>query len=283
MLFPATRRTNDDRRCIALAYPSTHGLFRTMISLDFSSIDWLVVAVVIGAFLAAGTLKGILGVGLPMIAVPIIASFTGPAHAIALASVPVVVSNAWQAFHGGHIKDCVRRFWPMLTGVIAGAVIGVQVLATFDQQLVSGILGIVLVVFTGLQAMPRTLALDARGERWLGPPLGLIGGVLGGMSSLFGPLLILYLVALRLPKDVFVAAVALLFFVGSLPLFLGLVAHGILSPQQILLSALSSLPVVAGLVIGRRLRSHVPQALFEKALIVVLVVIGLNLVRKAFF
>lgn len=254
-----------------------------MIAFDFSSVDWLVVAVVVGAFLAAGTVKGVLGVGLPMIAVPLIASVTSPAHAIALASVPVVVSNAWQAFHGGHMKDCVRRFWPMLTGVVVGAVAGVQILATFDQQLVSGLLGIVLVVFTGLQAMPRTLALDARGERWLGPPLGLVGGVLGGMSSLFGPLLILYLVALRLPKDVFVAAVALLFFVGSLPLFLGLVAHGILSPQQILLSALSSLPVVAGLVIGRRLRGHVSQALFEKALIVVLIVIGLNLIRKAFF
>ncbi|WP_316976694.1 sulfite exporter TauE/SafE family protein [Shumkonia mesophila] len=254
-----------------------------MIAFDFSSVDWLVVAVVVGAFLAAGTVKGVLGVGLPMIAVPLIAGVTSPAHAIALASVPVVVSNAWQAFHGGHTKDCARRFWPMLTGVVVGAVVGVQILATFDQQLVSGILGIVLVVFTGLQAMPRTLALDARGERWLGPPLGLVGGVLGGMSSLFGPLLILYLVALRLPKDVFVAAVALLFFVGSLPLFLGLVAHGILSPPQIAHSALSSLPVIAGLVIGRRLRRHVPQALFEKALFVVLIVIGLNLVRRAFF
>jgi hypothetical protein len=110
-----------------------------------------------------------------------------------------------------------------------------------------------------------------------------VGGVLGGMSSLFGPLLILYLVALRLPKDVFVAAVALLFLTGSLPLFLGLVAHGILSPQQIVLSSLSSLPVIAGLVIGRRLRRHVPQALFEKALFVVLIVIGLNLARRAFF
>ncbi len=254
-----------------------------MIPFDFSSVDWLVVGVVVGAFLAAGTVKGVLGIGLPMIAVPLIASVTGPAHAIALASVPVVISNAWQAFHGGHVRDCVRRFWPMLTGVIAGAVVGVQILATFDQQFVSGILGIVLVVFTGLQAMPRSLTLDARGERWLGPPFGLVGGVLGGMSSLFGPLLILYLVALRMPKDVFVAAVALLFFTGSLPLFLGLVAHGILSPQQIVLSALSSLPVIAGLAIGRRLRRHVPQALFEKALFVILIVIGLNLVRRAFF
>jgi len=89
-------------------------------------------------------------------------------------------------------------------------------------------------------------------------------------------------VALRLPKDVFVAAVALLFFVGSLPLFLGLVAHGILNPHHILLSALSALPVIAGLVIGRRLRTRVSQPLFEKALVVVLIVIGLNLIRKAF-
>lgn len=254
-----------------------------MMLFDPSSIDWLVVAIVIGAFLAAGTVKGVLGVGLPMIAVPLIASATSPAQAIALASVPVVVSNAWQAFHGGHTGDCLRRFWPMLMAVVIGTLIGVQILATVDARVISGILGVVLVVFTAFQALPRTLELGPRGERWLGPPLGLIGGVLGGMSSLFGPLLILYLVALRLSKDVFVAAVALLFFTGSLPLFLGLVAHGILSPHQILLSALSALPVIAGLVIGRLLRQRVPQALFEKALFAVLVVIGLNLIRRAFW
>lgn len=254
-----------------------------MMLFDPSSIDWLVVAIVIGAFLAAGTVKGVLGVGLPMIAVPLIASATSPAQAIALASVPVVVSNAWQSFHGGHTSACLRRFWPMLTAVVIGTLIGVQILATVDARVVSGILGVVLVVFTALQALPRTLELGPRSERWLGPPLGLIGGVLGGMSSLFGPLLILYLVALRLPKDVFVAAVALLFFTGSLPLFLGLVAHDILSPHQILLSALSALPVIAGLVIGRLLRQRIPQALFEKALFAVLVVIGLNLIRRAFW
>ncbi|MDX9859770.1 MAG: sulfite exporter TauE/SafE family protein [Rhodospirillales bacterium] len=253
-----------------------------MTTFDFSSVDWLVVGIVVGAFLAAGTVKGVLGIGLPMIAVPLIASVTSPAHAIALASVPIVVSNAWQAFHGGHTKDCIRRFWPMLAGVIVGTMIGVQILATFDQKFVAGILGFVLVAFTGLQAMPRSFTLDTRGERWLGMPLGLVGGVLGGMSSLFGPLLIVYLMALRLPKDVFVAAVALLFFTGSLPLFLGLVAHGILSPEQIALSSLSSLPVIAGLVIGRRLRHRVPQALFERGLSVILVVIGLNLIRRAF-
>lgn len=252
-----------------------------MMILDPSSIDWLVVVVVVGAFLAAGTVKGILGVGLPMIAVPLIASATSPAQAIALASVPVVVSNAWQALHGGHTWACLRRFWPMLAAVVVGTFIGVQILATVDARIVSGALGLVLVVFTALQFLPRTLVLGPRGERWLGPPLGLIGGVLGGLSSLFGPLLILYLVALRLPKDVFVAAVALLFFTGSLPLFLGLVAHGILSPHQILLSALSALPVIAGLVIGRLLRRRVSQATFEKVLFAVLIVIGLNLIRRA--
>lgn len=254
-----------------------------MIPFDLSAIDWPVLVVVVVAFLAAGTVKGVLGIGLPMIAVPIIASATSPAQAIALASVPVVVSNAWQALHGGHTRDCLARFWPMLAALVVGTLIGVQILATVDARIVSGVLGGMLVVFTLLQALPHSLVLEARNERWLGPPVGLVGGVLGGMSSLFGPLLILYLVALRLPKDVFVAAVAMLFFTGSLPLFLGLVAHGILSPQQIALSALAALPVIGGLVIGRRLRRHVSQAVFEKALFVGLVVIGLNLIRKAFF
>jgi uncharacterized membrane protein YfcA len=156
---------------------------------------------------------------------------TSPAHAIALASIPVVVSNAWQAFHGGHTKDCIRRFWPMLSGVVLGAVIGVQILATFDQQLVSGILGIVLVVFTGLQAMPHHFSLDAMGERWLGPPLGLVAAcwaacpAWSGRCSSFTWWPAASQGCLRRRRRA-----ALLH--GLAAAVFGLVAHGILSPSR---------------------------------------------------
>ena len=247
-----------------------------------SAADWLVITVAVTAFLVAGTVKGVLGVGLPMIAVPLIASVTSPAQAIALASVPVVVSNGWQALHGGHVGPTVHRFWPLLIALGGGTLIGVNILATVDAHIVSGILGVILVVFTSIQALPKRPQIGPGTERWLGPVFGLVGGVLGGMSGLFGPLLILFLVALRLPKDVFVSAVALFFFAGSLPLFLGLIGHGILTPQQFALSTASAIPVVVGLVIGRHLRKRVSQSTFEKALFVVLILIGLNLIRRAF-
>ncbi len=256
-----------------------------MTPFDLSSLnpdEWLVIAACVAAFLAAGTVKGMVGVGLPMIAIPLIASVTSPVQAIALASVPVVVSNGWQAFHGGHVGPSVRRFWPLLISLVGGTLIGVQILVTIDPRIVSGILGTVLVIFTTIQALPRRPELAPGTERWLGPAFGLVGGVLGGVSGLFGPSLVLFLVALRLPKDVFVSAIALFFFVGSLPLFIGLVAHGILSPPQLALSTASAVPVVAGLLFGRYLRQRVSQARFEKILFVVLILIGLNLIRRAF-
>lgn len=252
-----------------------------MIPISADAVNWLAVAVVVGSFLVAGTVKGVLGVGLPMISVPLMATVIGPAHAIALASVPIIVSNVWQAFQGGHHRECLRRFWPTLALVVVGTLVGVQILATVDPRAVSVVLAVLLMVTIGLRLARLNPTLSPRAETWVGPPLGFAAGVLGGVSSISAPLVVVYLVSLRLPKDLFVGAVALFYFSGSLPMIIGLYAHRILTPEYAIYSAASSVPVVCGLVIGHHLRRHIPQSTFEKVLYAVLFVIGLNLIRRA--
>ena len=71
------------------------------------------------AFLAAGTVKGIAGMGLPAVAMGVLGLGMAPAAAAALLVVPGLVTNIWQLAAGRAIRPLVRRFATMLLGVAA--------------------------------------------------------------------------------------------------------------------------------------------------------------------
>ena len=65
-------------------------------------------------FVAGGVVKGTLGIGLPLVSVPLLSLFIPATHAIALVAMPVLVSNAWQAFDSGKLQS-LRRFAPLIS------------------------------------------------------------------------------------------------------------------------------------------------------------------------
>ena len=249
----------------------------------WGEIDWTVVAVIVGAFLLAGTVKGTLGVGLPMVSVPIIASVTTPVTAVALLVVPGFTANIWQAVQGGHYGYCLKRFWPLLLALVVGTLIGARILVDVDPRVVARLLGGILIAFSLLRILPVRLAISDGTEPWLGPLAGFVAGILGGISTFHGPVLILYLVALRVPKDVFVSAIALFFVTGLAALYSTLAMHGVLAAAELAASAAAMIPVGLGMFMGRWLRHRISQPVFEKVLVGVLIVIGLNLIRRSFF
>lgn len=134
--------------------------------------------------------------------------------------------------------------------------------------------------FVASQAFPIRPAVRPRLEAWLMPPVGLVAGFLGGLSNLFGPVLVMFLVSLRLPKDEFVQAIAFLFVVGGTALYLTLIANGLLTLDKAATSLLAALPALAGVWLGQRLRGGIRQETFNRFLLVLLFIIGLNLFRR---
>ena len=235
-----------------------------------------------GAFFAAGTVKGILGLGLPLVAVPLVASVTEPAMAIALLAVPALSSNGWQAVQTGHQGEVFRRFWPLLVALVAGVLIGAQFLADLDPRLIARGLGTVVLVFVASRILPVRFTVSSRAEGRVGVLFGMVAGLIGGATSFFGPVLAPYLVALNLAKDLFVSAIALFFLMGYIPLYASLAVNGLLGLDQIVASTLlGAIPVAAGLALGRRLRRHVPQATFEHILLAIIAAIGVSLIVRS--
>lgn len=234
-----------------------------------------------GAVAAGGLVKGIAGFGMPMVAVSLVASVTGPAQAIALLAVPNIGSNVLQALHSGHYREMFLRFWPALLPLVIVTVMAAQILTKIDVATASWSLGLVVLAFVAVQSarLPIAGAIKTR-EAWLSPLVGCVSGFLGGISSFFGPPVTMYLIALRLPKEHFISATALFFAVGGVPLYATLALNGILDGAAFAASILAVGPTFVGFFCGRILARRIPQRVFDKLILVVLTAIGLNLLRR---
>ncbi len=238
------------------------------------------VLLVVLAFVAGGTVKGILGIGIPLVAVPLLAGLMPPAKTISLLMVPILAANVWQCLQGGYFRRVVQRFRTLLVALVLGSLAGAQVLTTVDPTVAQLVLGVIVLAFSLGQLLTFRLPEPGRSEIWMSPAIGFFSGLLGGVATFFGPPLIMYLVALRLAKDEFVATIALLYLVGSVPLFTILAVRKVLGPSEALVSLGGAVVVVLGMLVGRWLRRWIPQETFRKGLLLFLIAMGVNLIRR---
>ena len=246
----------------------------------FAQFDILTLVVIAVAFAFGGVSKGVIGFGLPLIAVPICASVLPVPLAIALTAAPILLSNVYQAFHGRRHGIVTRRFWPFLVTLVVGVLLGAQVLTRADQDLVAVIVGTLLLIFVAGQFFDFKPDIPAQAERRLNPFVGFLAGVLGGVSSMFGSIAVTYLVALRLPKDLFISSIGVFYLVGNIPLYGTLLVTGVMGRDEIVGTILVCLPLCAGLWFGTWLRGRISQVMFQRVLLVGLVIISLNLIRR---
>ncbi len=231
--------------------------------------------------IAGGVTKGFAGSGLPTVSVASMALVIDAPSAVALMPIPLLIANARQAFRGGYMRIAVRRFWPLLVSLPFGAVIGVKILTGVDPLTVTGIIGAIVVGFALLSQFHFDWHLSPRRDRQLQPLVGLSAGLIGGISTIFAPPIIMHMLALRLPKDEFVGTVGLAYLAGLVPMTLALVAFGRLGQTEALWGTAALVPVFAGMFLGEWLRGRVSEVLFRRAILILLLLSGLNLIRQA--
>jgi uncharacterized protein len=247
--------------------------------LQLSGMAWCGLLLVL---LFGGSVKGSIGIGLPLLSVPLLTQFLDLPVAMGLLTVPLFATNVGQAFEGGGTMRAVLRLWPTMAGIALGAFAGVHLLMTVDRQLLYRVVGAVFVLLAVTMRLLPRLRLPRRSERWAGPPIGALSGLLGGVSGAFGPPLTVYLVGLGLGPDGFVKYTAILFTASTLSLMLALGGSGSLSAFDLLVSCVAMAPIWIGMVLGRWLRRRVPPALFRDAVLCAVALGGLAMLRRGF-
>jgi uncharacterized membrane protein YfcA len=236
-----------------------------------------------GALLAGGWIKGMLGVGLPMVAIPLMAAFIPLREAIAIMYGPVLLANAWQALRSGYFLTALKRFWPMMASVVVGTWFGSKMLVTIDPRWLEGIVGASVAGFSLVTLLNPTFRVSERHALWISLIIGITGGFFGGLTLFIGPAVIMFLVALHVQKEEFIGTITLVYLLGVVPTGVFYVIDGTLRQEHLVPTLLACIPVIGGMVIGTLIRGHINEILFRKILLITLVVIGLNMIRKAMF
>lgn len=242
----------------------------------------LVVAALL-VFLIAGTIKGTVGLGLPVTSVGLLSLITDPRTAVTLAVLPIFVSNIWQIYRAGETRSALRRYWPFVTVLVLVFFPATALAPALPTEALIFTLGIAIVLFslTSLAVMPPELAdrHDTAGQL----TAGALSGFLGGLTAIWSPPMVIYFLSRRLAKDEFIRASGLFFFAGSVPLVAGYFANGLLNATTAPLSALLVVPSLLGFALGERIRGRLNAERFRTAVLIVFLLMGLNLLREAFF
>jgi len=247
---------------------------------DLSAADLALIAC---AFLIGGTVKGTVGMGLPMIAVPIISTVIDPRSAIATMILPIMGANFLQARVGGSLLQTAASYRALLIPMFAGSIVGALLITSIPTAHAALILGGMVSLFAVSTLAGWKPILPSGVDRRLRPVIGLVSGLVGGMSSFFAPTVVPYLFSLNLEKTAFVRTMGVVFLIGELPLFTGLAVTGFAPPSVWALSAAGWAVVGCAMAVGKRLRDRIPQERFMTLVGAMLLLVGLNMIRRALF
>ena len=244
--------------------------------------EWtLIFALAVFAFLLAGFVKGVIGMGLPTITVGVLSLVLSPAEAVALMLVPSFVTNVWQGLAGPHFRAIMRRLWPTLLGLCAGTwiapLIGVGFLTPEAATRGRITLGVTLVVYAVLGLFKVRFHLRAGAEPWLGPIVGVATGILSAATGVYMIPAIPYYQAIGLEKDALVQTQGVSYTVSTVALAVLLLSNGVLHTSNATLSAAAVLPAILGMVLGQHIRARVRPEVFRLCFYLGMLALGAHL------
>ncbi|MES2818741.1 MAG: sulfite exporter TauE/SafE family protein [Pseudomonadota bacterium] len=240
----------------------------------YQSMGPALVLLVLVVFTLAGTVKGVIGLGLPTVTMGLLGLAMPASQAAALLIMPSTLTNLWQLSQGGPLHALLKRLWPMLLAVCIGTLVGNRWFGLGTGPWVTHALGGALLAYALIGLYLPSLRLSSEREAWMGPLCGLLTGLVTAATGVFVIPAVPYLQALGLDRDAMVQALGLSFTVSTLALASGLFSGGLLDGGLLGASLVLVLPALAGMALGQWLRQRISPAAFKRLFFIGMALLG---------
>lgn len=235
--------------------------------------------------LFAGFVKGAVGFAMPMILVSGFAIFLPQELALAGLILPTLVTNLSQAFRQGvgPAVETARTYRRFLIATVVFIAVSAPFADAIPRVVYLLMLGIPISLFAALQLLGKSLAIRLHHRDRAEWGLGVIGGLYGGVSGIWGPPLLVFLLSTGADKLTMIRAQGVVFLIGAVALLVSHLGTGIATATSLGFSAALCLPALAGLYLGYVVQDRLDQVRFRRWTQGLLVLTGLNMVRQALF
>lgn len=243
-------------------------------------IDPLLILIA-AVFLVAGFVKGVVGLGLPTVSMGLLAVNMAPGRAIAIVIVPAIVTNLWQTFVGPHLRDILRRLWPLMIGTVVGCWLNAGALTGPYARYGTVVLGLLLVIYAIIGLSKFKFYVAPENEKWVGGVVGVITGVISASTGVQVIPSMPFMQAIGMEKDELVQALGVFFTTATLALAFNLTAGGLLTPANAVPGAVAMAMAFAGMFVGQSVRAKMPAEAFRRWFLVAMILLGVYLAGSA--
>lgn len=242
-----------------------------------SSLSDPILLIIAAVFLLAGFVKGTIGLGLPTVAMGLLATRMPPAHALAIVIIPAIVTNIWQTFVGPYLRDIVRRLWPLMIGTVAGIMAGAGLMTGPYARYGTIVLGVLLVIYAIIGLSKVRFSVARSNEKWVGGIVGVITGVVSAATGVQVIPSMPFMQAIGMEKDELVQALGVFFTTATVALAFNLADAGLLNVSIALPGGIAMIAAFAGMYLGQLLRSRMEPETFRRWFLIAMLLLGIYL------
>lgn len=235
------------------------------------------------AFLLAGFIKGVIGLGLPTVSMGLLAVTMPPSQALAIVIAPAIVTNIWQTFVGPYLRNIIIRLWPLMLGTAFGIWLNGDMLTGPYARYGTVILGILLAIYATISLRKFTFSVAPSNEKWIGGIVGVITGVISAATGVQVVPSMPFMQSIGMEKDELVQALGVYFTVATLALAFNLTTAGLLSAATALPGLIALVASFVGMFIGQALRTRMEPDTFRRWFLIALIFLGIYLVGSAIY
>jgi uncharacterized membrane protein YfcA len=233
------------------------------------------ILVALAVFLIAGTVKGLVGLGLPTITIALTSLVLPLSDTIALVALPTIFTNLWQAAVGGNFWKIARRHWPLILPLAITLYLTMWVVGQKGPEWAFLVLAAVLVIYSVLGLCRIRLHIHTDLEKPLAPVIGVISGFVAGLVGVPVIPLMPYLQGLDVKPGELVQTLGVVLCATSLALTVSLLKFGLLDGPHAVVSAIAVVPAIAGMWVGTQIRLRLSIEQFRLAILWALLLTGL--------
>jgi uncharacterized membrane protein YfcA len=234
------------------------------------------------AFTLAGFVKGVIGMGLPTVAMGLLGLIMTPAQGAAILVIPSIVTNTWQLLAGPSFVRLLKRLWSFLLCICLGVWSGFGLMRPENADFATTALGTVLVIYGLLGLFRVRFSVPPRAETWLSPLMGYMTGVVAAATGVFTVPGVIYVQAMNLERDDLIQALGLMFSISTFALAVNLFRDGMLQLAILPVSLAALLAAALGMTAGTWLRHRTSPETFRKVFFFGMFALGAHLALHKF-